>query len=75
MLPAGTTLEQVVETLIKSVYEEGEGEKVISVDTAALTREGDGWRVPFVGSTEDGEQAQQTFVWDGKSFYYEAMPG
>jgi len=72
-LPAGATLEQVTDALIRSIYEEGLGEEVISIDHESLTRKGKGWGVKFVGSTSDGAQSEQTFTWDGKNVYYQPI--
>jgi hypothetical protein len=71
-LPPNVDPTQVITLTVSAFYEEGEGEKVVSVDTATFESDADGWRVQFIGQQGNGERVPMLFEWldrEGKGQY------
>lgn len=74
-LPPNVDPTELITLTVRAWYEEGEGDKVVSVDTATFESDADGWRVQFVGETPIDGQPSQTpllFEWldgEGKGVY------
>jgi len=69
------TPDQVVPLVVKAFYEEGEGEKVVSVNMDSFRSDDTSWGVEFVGQQSDGEQSRLIFVWesDQQKGYYQGI--
>jgi hypothetical protein len=74
-LPPNVDPTELITLTVRAWYEEGEGDKVVSVDTATFESDANGWRVQFVGETPIDGQPSQTpllFEWldgEGKAQY------
>lgn len=74
-LPPNVDPAQLLDLTVKAFYEEGEGDRVLSVDTATFESDDTGWRVQFVGQTDISGTPSQTpllFEWlkaEGKAQY------
>lgn len=65
-LPPNVDRNQVITLVVTAFYEEGEGEKVVSVNHDTFESDADGWRVQFVGQQGNGEQSTLLFEWLAK---------